>query len=86
MQIQKLLFHTHFKEFSFDALETLLDLKDVGLSEIILVYIIDRKEVGFVPYGGYLKEEENRIREAAKIHFEKWQQILSRAAKTIGSD
>ena len=77
MQIKKLLFHTHFKERSFDALETLLDLKDAGLSEIILTYIIDRKEVGFVPYGGYLKEEENRIREAAKIHFEKWQQILT---------
>jgi nucleotide-binding universal stress UspA family protein len=77
MHIQKLLFHTHFKEFSFDALETLLNLKKAGLSEIILVYIVDRNEVEFVPYGGYLKDEENRIREAAKTHFEKWQQILS---------
>ena len=77
MRIRKILFHTNFKEFSFNALETLLALKDAGLAEIILIYIIDRDEVGFVPYGGYLKNEENRIREAARVHFEKWQQILS---------
>ncbi len=77
MKIEKILFHTRFREFSFNALETLLMLKMVGLKEIILVYIINREEVGFVPYGGYLKEEEDRIREAANLHFEKWQQILS---------
>jgi nucleotide-binding universal stress UspA family protein len=78
MQIRKILFHTYFKEFSFNALETLLALKGAGLAEIILVYIIDRDEVCFVPYGGYLKKEEIRIREAATVHFEKWQQILSK--------
>ena len=78
MQIRKILFHTYFKEFSFNSLETLLALKNAGLAEIILVYIIDRDEVGFVPYGGYLKNEENRIREAARVHFETWQQILSK--------
>ncbi len=77
MKIEKILFHTRFREFSFNALEALLTLKDVGLKEIVLVYIIDREEVGFVPYGGYLKEEEDRIRQAANLHFEKWQQILS---------
>lgn len=77
MQIKKILFHTRLREFSFNALETLLDLKKAGLHEIVLVYIIDREEVSFVPYGGYLKDEETRIRESAKVHFDKWQQFLS---------
>lgn len=78
MQVKKILFHTRFREFSFNALETLMDLKQTGLNEVILVYIIDREEVSFVPYGGYLKKEENRIRESAESHFDKWQAFLSK--------
>jgi nucleotide-binding universal stress UspA family protein len=36
-----------------------------------------REDVGFVPFGGYLKEEENKLREEAVIRFEDWQKSLS---------
>ena len=83
MKIEKILFPTKFRELAFDSLEPLLLLKEVGLKEVVLYYVIPREEVGFVPYGGYLKEEEERIREEARIRFEDWQKTLS--AKGINS-
>jgi nucleotide-binding universal stress UspA family protein len=83
MKIEKILFPTKFREFAFEALESLLVLKDVGLREVVLHYVIPREEVGFVPYGGYLKDEEERLREETRIRFEEWQQTLS--AQGIGS-
>lgn len=79
MKMEKVLFATKFRELAFDALESLLDLKAAGLKEIILTYIIPREEVAFVPYGGYMKDEEERLREQARIRFEDWQEALSRA-------
>jgi len=83
MKIEKLLFPTRFRELAFDSLQSLLVLKDAGLKEIVFCYIIPREDVGFVPYGGYLKEEEERVREEARIRFEDWQKVLSE--KGIGS-
>jgi len=83
MKIEKILFPTKFREFAFEALESLLVLKDVGLREVVLHYVIPREEVGFVPYGGYLKDEEERLREETRIRFEEWQHTL--AAQGIGS-
>lgn len=78
MIIKKLLFPTKFQELAFNALESLTDLKSSGLQEIILAHVINREDVGFVPYGGYLKEEEIRLREEARIRFEDWQKMLSK--------
>lgn len=77
MKIEKLLFPTKFGEIDLNSLESLSVLKDTGLREVILYYVIPREEVGFVPYGGYLKEEEERIREEVRIRFEDWQKSLS---------
>ncbi len=77
MRFKKILFHTHFREMAFSALEAVIKLRRAGLEELILTYIVPREEVAFVPYGGYLKEEENLLREKARIHFEEWQQALS---------
>lgn len=77
MPIEKILFPTKFRELAFDALESLLVLKKAGLREIIFLNVIIREEVGFVPFGGYLKKEENKRREEAKIRFEDWQKTLS---------
>lgn len=79
MKLTKVLFATKFRELAFDALESLFDLKAAGLKEIILTYIIPREEVAFVPYGGYMKDEEERLREQARIRFEDWQEALSKA-------
>lgn len=83
MKIEKLLFPTKFGEVDLNSLESLSVLKDAGLREVILYYVIPREEVGFVPYGGYLKEEEERIREEVRIRFEDWQKALS--AKGVSS-
>ncbi len=80
MKIEKLLFPTKFGELDLNSLESIFPLKDAGLKEVVLYYVIPREEVGFVPYGGYLKEEEQRIREEARIRFEDWQKKLTGAA------
>ena len=76
MKIEKLLFSTRFRELAFNALEPLLVLKNAGLREILLYYVIPRDEVGFVPFGGYLKDEEERLHEEARIRFEDWQKAI----------
>ncbi len=83
MKFEKILFYTKFREMVFNALEAVLELKEAGLKEVILTYIVPREEVAFVPYGGYLKEEEERLKEMARIHFEQWQEAIS--AKEIQS-
>jgi nucleotide-binding universal stress UspA family protein len=75
----KVLFATNFKEPTFDFLTTLFDLKKGGLKEIILTHIIPRDDVAYVPFGGYMQDEEERIREEAKIRFEDWQKSISQA-------
>ncbi len=77
MAIEKILFPTNFRELSYSALEPLLVLKDAGLKEIILCHIILREDVGFVPFGGYMKDEEEKLREKARIRFEDWQKTIT---------
>ncbi len=77
MSIKKILFPTKFRELAFDALESLFVLKEAGLREVLLLHVILREDVGFVPFGGYLREEEERQREKARIRFEDWQKSLS---------
>ena len=78
MKIKKVLFPTKYRELAFNSLESLLELKEIGLKEVVLTYIIPRDEVAFVPFGGYMKDEEERLREQARIRFEDWQQSISR--------
>ncbi|MDM8556358.1 universal stress protein [Desulfococcaceae bacterium HSG7] len=76
MKFEKILFHTRFRELAFSSLETILELKDAGLKEVVLIYIVPREEVSFVPYGGYNKEEEERLKETTRIRFEDWQEAI----------
>jgi nucleotide-binding universal stress UspA family protein len=78
MKFEKILFPTKFRELDFNSLESLLELKKVGLKEIVLTFVIPKEDVAFVPYGGYLKDEEERLREEARIRFEDWQETLSK--------
>jgi len=77
MEFKKILFPTKFRELAFNSLESILELKKAGLKEIVLTYIIPRDEVGFVPYGGYMKDEEERLREQTRIRFEDWQEAIA---------
>jgi len=79
MKIEKILFHTRFRELAFNSLKSILDLKAAGLKEIVLTHIIPLEESAFVPYGGYLKEAEEHARAKARMQFEDWQQTLEQA-------
>ena len=78
MKIEKILFNTRFRELAFSALEALFELKKAGLEEIVLTYIIPREEVAFVPYGGYMKDEEERLEEVARLRFEQWREAIEK--------
>ena len=78
MKFEKILFYTRFREMALSALEALLDLKKVGLKEIVLVHVIPREKVAFVPYGGYMKEKEMHIKKKARDRFEQWQAVLEK--------
>ncbi len=77
MPVKRILFPTKFRELAFDSLESLLVLKKAGLREVLLLHVISREEFGFVPFGGYLKKEEEKRRQEARIRFEDWQKTLS---------
>ena len=77
MKFEKLLFDTRFGQYGLNSLMAYLELKKAGLKEIVLTYIIPQEDVAFVPYGGYLKAEEKRIREEARIRFEDWQKSIA---------
>jgi len=77
MTIEKILFPSRFRELAYESLETLFPLKNAGLKEVVFFHVISREDVGFVPFGGYLKEEENKLREEAVIRFADWQNSLS---------
>jgi len=79
VKIKRILFATKFEVMNLDALKSLLDLKSAGLEEILLTYVIPRDKVAFVAYGGYLKEEAERLRAEARIRFEDWCDDLERA-------
>jgi nucleotide-binding universal stress UspA family protein len=79
MKIEKILFHTRFRELAFNSLQSILELKVAGLKEIVLTHIIPLEESAFVPYGGYLKEAEEHARAQARMQFEDWQQTLEQA-------
>lgn len=76
MAFQTILFHTQFREMAFNALKSIIELKAAGLKKVVLAHVIPREEVGFVPYGGTLKEDENRMREEGRIEFEDWIQTI----------
>jgi len=77
MKPKKILFHTRFRDMALEALLSLLELKRVGLKEVVLTFVIPRDEVAFVPYGGYLKDHENEIREQVALRFKPWQEALA---------
>lgn len=72
MRFETLLFHTRFRELAFNSLKNLIELKTAGLKKVVLAHVIPREDVAFVPYGGTLKEDENRMREEARLKFDDW--------------
>jgi len=76
MSFTTLLFHTRFRELAFNSLTSMLELKAAGLRKVVLVHVIPREDVEFVPYGGILKEDRKRFSESARRTFDDWIQTI----------
>jgi nucleotide-binding universal stress UspA family protein len=76
MHIKKLLFVTKFEELFFDALKSLLPLRQASLNHVVFVNVIEREKVAMHRGAGYRKDEEIRLRERANIRFIDWAETL----------
>jgi nucleotide-binding universal stress UspA family protein len=84
MEIKKLLFVTKFEELGFDALQSLLSLRNAALNHIVLVNVIERDKVAMRRGTGYQKQEEIRLREMANIRFIDWAEDLYEQGMEVG--
>ena len=82
--IRKLLFASKFQELTFDALESLLDLRAVGLDHIVFLYVVERDKVAMRRGIGYQKSEEVKLKEVANIHFIDWAEQLFEQGLEVG--
>jgi len=79
MEIKKMLFVTDFEGLWFDALQSLMGLRSIGLDNVVLLHVIERK-VGY-----YTKEEKERLRAMAEVRFVDWAQSLYEEGMECGS-
>ncbi len=63
----------------YRGLLEILALKKAGLEEIILLHVIPREEVSYVPFGGFLKERALELAESAKLKFQDWDKDIQKA-------
>jgi nucleotide-binding universal stress UspA family protein len=84
MKITKLLFVTKFEELGFDALQSLLNLRNADLNHVIFINVIERERVAMHRGKGYQKDEEIRLRETANIRFIDWAETLFEQGMEVG--
>lgn len=82
--IKKMLFASRFQELTFDALESLLDLRAVGLDHVVFLYVVERDKVAMHRGVGYQKSEEVKLKEVANIHFIEWAEQLFEQGMEVG--
>ncbi|PIP35706.1 MAG: universal stress protein family protein [Desulfobacterales bacterium CG23_combo_of_CG06-09_8_20_14_all_52_9] len=82
---KKLLFVTKFDQLWFDALQSLLDLRQAGLAHIVLLNVIEREKVALHRGTGYRKDEEVKLREMANIRFIEWAEHLFEIGLEVGA-
>lgn len=84
MEIKKLLFVTKFEELGFDALRSLLNLRNGALEHVVFINVIERDRVAMHRGTGYQKDEEHRLHEAANIRFIDWAENLFEQGMEVG--
>ena len=84
MDIKKLLFVTKFDDLCFDALQSLLTLRNASLYHVVFVNVIEREKVAMHRGLGYQKIEEIRLRETANIRFIDWAETLFEQGLEVG--
>ena len=85
MKIRKLLFVTKFEELCYDALNSLLELRNAALEHVIFLNVIERDKVAMKRGTGYLKEEEVKLKETANIRFIDWAENLFEMGMEVGA-
>ena len=80
MEIKKLLFVT----LRFDALQSLMGLKQAALNHVVFLNIIERDKVAMRRGKGYEKSTEIRLREKANIRFIDWAETLFEQGMEVG--
>lgn len=85
MGVKKLLFVTQFEELWFDALQSLMELKKVGLNHVVFIHVIDRDKVAMKRGRGYLKEEHVKLKEIANVRFIDWAETLYGQGMEVGA-
>ncbi len=81
---KKILCAADLTESPYNFAKTLSDCQEVGFNKVIFLHVIEREKVAFVPYGGYLKDEEMRLREIATAYFESLAEKMQK--KGIGTE
>ena len=84
MIFKNLLFVTKFEELCFDALRSLLDLREADLEHVVFLHVIEREKVSRHRRTGYQKKEEIRLREIANIRFIDWAENLFEQGLEVG--
>ncbi len=79
MEIKKMLFVTDFEELWFDALRSLMVLREAGLDHVVLMHVIDRS------IGYYTTDEKKRLTAMAEVRFVDWAQSLFEEGMECGS-
>jgi len=85
MEIKKILFVTEFEELWFDALQSLMDLREVGLNHVVFLHVIERDKVAMHRGTGYLKSEEIKLKEIANVRFIEWAESLFEQGMECGA-
>jgi len=82
---KKLLFVTQFEELWFDALESLMDLREAGFNHVVFIHVVERSKVAMRRGKGYLKDEEVKLKEIANVRFIDWAESLFEQGMEVGA-
>jgi nucleotide-binding universal stress UspA family protein len=85
MKISTMLFVSEFEELWFDALQSLMGLRKAGLNHVVFLHVIPRERVAMRRGTGYLKQEEQKLREIADIRFIDWAETLFEEGMEVGA-
>ncbi len=85
MRIKKLLFVTKFEDLCYDALNSLMSLRQAALDHVVFLNVIERDKVAMKRGSGYLKEEEVKLKETANIRFIDWAENLFELGMEVGA-
>jgi nucleotide-binding universal stress UspA family protein len=85
MKIKKLMFVTKFEDLGYDAVKSLLSLREASLEHIVFMNVIEREKVAMQRGIGYKKGEAVRMKETANIRFIDWAERLFEQGMEVGA-